>query len=156
MDERGQDSNGHDGFERLFRRWLPRAPRSHPAPGRPAGLSTARLILIIELGGWTCTSLPHSLEQAGYVARVVKEEGTALEVLSCESPILLVVGGRPGPEFYRALRRASPAPILALVPERDEEQALAAFAAGVDQYQAGYVSDVEVMARIRALLRRGA
>jgi DNA-binding response OmpR family regulator len=62
------------------------------------------------------------------------------------------VGGRADLDFYRA----SSAPILALAPKGDEEQALSAFAAGVDQYQTGIVSSAEVAARARAMLRRAA
>jgi DNA-binding response OmpR family regulator len=106
--------------------------------------------LIVELDGWTCGSLPSLLGQGGYEARVIRGEEAALEVLERETPVLLIVGGRADPDFYRA----SSALILALASKGDEEQALSAFAAGVDQYQTGFVSSAEAAARARAMLRR--
>jgi len=114
--------------------------------------NAAGKILIVELDGWTCGSLPSLLGQGGYEAQVVRGEEAALDVLKRETPVLLIVGGRADPDFYRALS----APILALDPKGDEEQALSAFAAGVDQYQTGIVSSAEVAARARAMLRRAA
>jgi len=111
-------------------------------------------ILIVELNGWTCGLLPSLLGQGGYKTRVVRGEEAALDVLRRETPVLLIVGGRADPDFYCAVCRASSAPILALDAKGDEEQALLAFAAGVDQYQTGFVSSAEVAARARAMLRR--
>jgi PleD family two-component response regulator len=118
--------------------------------------NAAGRILIVELDGWICGSLPSLLGQGGYEARVVRGEEAALDVLKREPSVLLIVGGRADPDFYRAVCRALSAPILALVPKGDEEQALSAFAAGVDQYQTGIVSSAEVAARARAMLRRAA
>lgn len=98
-------------------------------------------------------SLPLLLGQIGYGAQVVRGREAALAALKHAEPTLLIAGGSAGLNFYHALRRASPAPILALVPEADEERVLAAFAAGVDDCQAGPISNGEVVARVRAILR---
>ena len=137
-----------------------RASLQDKAPGRTKlthqPSNAAGRILIVELNGWTCGSLPSLLGQGGYETWVVRGEEAALDVLRGETPILLIVGGKADPDFYQAVYRALSAPILALAPKGDEEQALSAFAAGVDQYQTGLVSSAEVAARARAMLRRAA
>ena len=110
--------------------------------------------MIIELGGWSCGSLPILLSQSGYGTQVVYGREAALGVLEQASPALLIVGGAANPGLYRAARHASSAPILALVPREDEAGALSAFETGVDQYQVGPISSSEVAARAHAMLRR--
>ena len=94
------------------------------------------------------------LGQGDYETQVVQGHEAALDVLRLKDPMLLIVGGTATPRLYHALRQASPAPILALAPQGDAEQAISTFAAGVDQYQAGPISSSEVAARARAVLRR--
>ena len=115
---------------------------------RPDGV-----ILIIEVEGWTCGVLPIQIELTGYEVRVVRGR-EAVDSLRLMHPILLIVGGAASLAFYRSLHRASPAPILALVPEADEEWVLDAFSAGVDDCQVGPISSGEIVARVRAILRR--
>jgi DNA-binding response OmpR family regulator len=127
-------------------------PQDSPRAMSPS--ISAGTVLIVEAGEWNCGALHSQLEQAGYAAQVA-QEASALEALKREPPALLIVGGMPDPCLYRTLRRASSAPILALIPQGDEDQVLAAFAAGVDQCQTGHISGTEVVARARVLLRRG-
>jgi DNA-binding response OmpR family regulator len=125
----------------------PSRPTHHPpdAAGR---------VLIVQVGGWTCGSLPQRLGQFGHETQVVRGRETALEVLEHQGPALLIVGGAADLDLYRALRQASPAPILALVPQGNARRAVVAFAAGVDQYQAGPISNNEAAMWARAMLRR--
>jgi len=140
-------------LERLLRRPTP-LPEQSPEPVVEERLPrSSGMILIIEAGGWMCGSLPLQLRQVGYGAQVVRGRETALDALKLMQPTLLIAGGTAGLRFYRTLRRASPAPILALVPEADEERVLAAFAAGVEDCQVGPISNGEVVARVRAILR---
>ncbi len=142
--------------ERLGKLLRPRAssavqalePALREHPPRPNGV-----ILIIEVEGWTCGALPIQIELTGYEVRVVRG-GVAVESLRLMRPILLIVGGATSLTFYRSLRRASPAPILALVPEADEEWVLDAFSSGVDDCQVGPIGSGEIVARVRAILRR--
>jgi DNA-binding response OmpR family regulator len=92
------------------------------------------------------------LGSAGYAARSVNEQG-ALLAIEEEHPLLLIVGGTANLDLYRACRCAGTAPILAIVPDVDEECALAAFAVGVDDYQSGRISHREIVVRVGALLR---
>jgi len=140
-------------LERLMRR--PRhlveqapEPRVEECPPCSSGM-----VLIVEMSGWTCGSLPALLGQMGYDAQVVRGQEAALNALQHDHPALLIVGGAADLNLYSALRRASPARILALVPEADKERVLAAFAAGVDDCQSGPMGNREVVARVRAILR---
>jgi CheY-like chemotaxis protein len=138
----------------LTRRASRPTARQSRAPTRPPPGSTGR-ILIVELGGWTCGSLPALLSQGGYEMQVVCGREAALGALEREGLVLFIVGGVADLDLYRALRRASAAPILALVPREDEAQVLSALATGVDQYQTGSISNGEAAAWARTLLRRG-
>ncbi|MGB9671382.1 MAG: hypothetical protein ACPLXR_09590 [Halothiobacillaceae bacterium] len=99
-------------------------------------------------------SLAQSLARLGLEGRVVRGAGAALALLGQVGPAAVIVVGPVHAETYRALRRATPVPLLALDPQADDEQVLAAFAAGVDQFQAGPITPDEVAARVEALLRR--
>jgi len=150
-------------LSRLLQRFRPLTRRNsepganqhtHHLPSQDAPASSAGMILIIELHGWACGPLPLLLGQGDYETRVVQGCEAALDVLKRTDPVLLIVGGTASPKLYHALRQATPAPILALAPQGDAEQAISAFAAGVDQYQAGPISSSEAAARARAVLRR--
>ncbi len=153
MDKRdGTDLKPLEYLRRLCQQFSGARAASLPAKA-PA---SAGIILIIEVGDWTCGLLPRRLEQAGYATQIVRGGKAAMDILEHEPPILFIVGGSADLDLYRALHRASPAPIFALVPQEDEGHALVAFAAGVDQYQTNHIGSMEVVARARALLRRRA
>ncbi|OGR10775.1 MAG: hypothetical protein A2341_26690 [Deltaproteobacteria bacterium RIFOXYB12_FULL_58_9] len=109
-------------------------------------------ILIVEVDGWRREALLPPLRSAGYKVRVV-DDRAALETVQGEPPLLVIVGGVADLSLYRSLHYASPAPILALVPEADRDQLLTAFAAGVDDYQVSPISNTEIAARVQAMLR---
>jgi DNA-binding response OmpR family regulator len=110
-------------------------------------------VLIIQVGGWKGERLLGLLCAAGYDARVVDERDAALEILKGEHPILLVVDGAADLNLYRALRAASIVPILVLAPESDQDLVTTALDAGVDDYQAGPISNREIIARVHAIVR---
>jgi len=141
-------------LERLTRRPRPLAEQTPEPAGEEHLPHTSGMILIIEVGGWTHGALPLLLGQIGYQAQVVRGREIALDALQHGHPTLVIVGGAADPKLYRALRRASSVPILALVPRPDEERVLTAFEAGVDDCQAGPISNSEVTARVRAIVRR--
>lgn len=137
----------------VWRYWLRRlcSPRGRVA----ASLSAGRSVLLVDLDGRAGAILAPPLARAGLGLRVVGESGAALEALHGPSPAAVIVSGQAPPGLYAALRRATPVPLLALDPRAGEETVLAAFAAGVDQFQAGPIGPEEVAARVLALLRRG-
>ena len=111
-------------------------------------------ILIIELGGWTDPPLPLWLRSAGYEPQVVQGRQAGLDTLDDAKPLMLIVGGDADPKFYVALRRMCVIPILALTPTADPEQTVAAFGAGVDDFQTDALRSEEIIARVNALVRR--
>ncbi|MCL5951433.1 MAG: hypothetical protein M1132_06900, partial [Chloroflexi bacterium] len=70
-----------------------------------------------------------------------------------EPPLDIIVGGALYVKLYRALRGASTALILALVPDSNREGMLEAFDAGVDDCQATPISHTEIVARVNVMLR---
>lgn len=148
-DDPGGGSLLRNLIQRICQRARPTFETAADQPNRLCGT-----VLIVELEGWKSGSLPRLLGKLGYQAKIVQGEKAALEALKQESPLLFIVGGMAAPSLYSTLRQASAVPILALAPEPDDEQLLSAYAAGVDQYQIGPVSDNEIAARARALVRR--
>jgi len=130
------------------------ARRNPNAATRQRSPSTDELILIVEMNEWTSGSLPLQLRQVGHDVRVAQGKKVALEQLKHVHPRLLIVGGSADLDFYHTLRHTLSSPILALASWADKSQTLAAFAAGVDDYQAGSIGDDEVVMRARVLLRR--
>ena len=161
MERQGQDSAGLGvrlkrllrGFSSLTRR-VPRPARKQTNTPTDPPHDPEGKIMLVEVGGYACGSLPRLLGQSGHETQVVQGREAALDALECQEPGLIIVEGTADLGFYHALRRVSAAPILALAPEGDIGQAEAAFAAGVDQFQAGSISSNEATARAHALLRR--
>ncbi len=122
----------------------------------PAAAPLGRRILVVDLDGRAGRPLAQALTRSGFEPHVVRRETAALGLIGQEPPEAMIVAGPANLNFYRALRRATPAPILALDPYADDERVLAAFAAGVDQFQAGSTGPEEIVARLQALLRRAA
>lgn len=137
-------------------RWpVPPSERDQPSTGQQRRPPSGARVLLIEVGEWKAGALPKLLERIGYQVQMVQAHKAGRELLEREHPKLLIVGGRANPDLYRMLRQASVAPIFALAPWEDEGQMLDAFAAGVDDYQAGPIGSSEVVARARSMLRRG-
>ena len=144
--KRSKAQSIRQGWERFVRRLRFRAAQNIECQTPSIGL-----VLIVQANGWNGDALVPLLCLSGYTARGVDARG-ALPAIKEEHPLLLIVGGGADLDFNRACRCATTAPILALVPETDRARALAAFAAGVDDYQSGPISHREIVARVGALL----
>lgn len=117
--------------------------------------ASRQTIVIVALDGRACSPLAHALDLAGYQAQAVASLAEAMECLKRERPVMLVVCGSATSDTYRVLRRNASIPLLALLPELAQEEAHAAFNAGVDDCQLTSISKAEMVARVHALLRRG-
>jgi DNA-binding response OmpR family regulator len=148
------------GFLRQFWHFVHRdRSQARVSQGRippPAVGGGGKMILIVDVDGRMGPLLVRPLEDMGFQVLIAQRDTGALELLGQAVPAVVIVGGPASPNFYRALRRVGSVPILALDPLADDEQVLAAFAAGVDQFQAGPIGGSEVVARVMALLRRAA
>src|SRR5439155_5370606 len=98
------------------------------------------------------------LEHAGFSVLSASDGKTALAVVRASKPDLIVLDlGLPqldGLDVTRALRRASNVPIVMLTARVDESDKLVGLELGADDYVTKPFSPKELVARVRAVLRR--
>src|SRR5258707_4169943 len=99
-----------------------------------------------------------TLSSQGYVITEAKTGEDALESMRKERPDLILLDvnmpGMGGLEACREIRRASDAPIIMLTIRNAERDKVAALDAGADDYVVKPFGIEELLARIRAALRR--
>ncbi len=95
-----------------------------------------------------------TLQEAGFQVRRLNASVDHLPAEELADIALFLVCGNVCPQLYQALRRRSPARILAMVPGGGDAEVLSALSAGADDAQKLGISEREVAARIQALLRR--
>jgi len=102
--------------------------------------------------------LRFTLEDAGYILRVVPAAQLSGDRLPYRAPDLLLLdldlANSGGPEPVRALRSHYPSPLLVLSVSGEEPLKVAALDAGADDYLTRPFGDAELLARVRALMRR--
>ncbi|HKW65133.1 MAG TPA: response regulator transcription factor [Candidatus Acidoferrum sp.] len=102
--------------------------------------------------------LRSTLSSQGYVITEAKTGEEALDALRKERPDLVLLDmnmpGMGGVETCREIRRASDAPIIMLTVRNAERDKVAALDAGADDYVVKPFGIEELLARIRAALRR--
>ena len=103
--------------------------------------------------------LQFNLENAGYAVDCAASAEEALEILSPEHSLILLdvmMGGMSGLEMAKVLRTQmeNDIPVIFLTAKSDPEDLLAGFSAGGDDYIPKPFSILEVLARVRAVLKR--
>ena len=115
-------------------------------------------ILMVDDDTHVLRSLRAALESHGYRVRAAVNGSTALEACAAERPDVvlldLALPGLDGVEVCRRLRNWSRVPILVLSARVHESQKVQALDAGADDYITKPFSTEELLARIRAALRR--
>jgi two-component system, OmpR family, KDP operon response regulator KdpE len=115
-------------------------------------------ILVVDDDPNVLRSLRAALESHGYRVRSATNGPTALEACAAERPdvVLLDLGlpGLDGVDVCRRLRSWSRVPILVLSARVHEAQKVQALDAGADDYVTKPFGTEELLARIRAALRR--
>ncbi|HEY3083622.1 MAG TPA: response regulator transcription factor [Chloroflexota bacterium] len=100
------------------------------------------------------------LLREGFRVTVVRDGGAALAAAESESPDLIVLDlmlpGVDGLEVCRRVRAASQVPIIMLTAKDEESDKILGLGLGADDYVAKPFSPRELVARIRAVLRRAA
>ena len=118
---------------------------------------TAR-ILIVEDEGELAAIVADYVAAAGYTAEVVADGKVALERATRAMPDLIVLDlmlpGLDGLSVCQALRAFSEVPILMLTARVEEVDRLLGLEAGADDYLCKPFSPRELVARIKAILRR--
>ncbi len=98
------------------------------------------------------------LEHAGFAVLVAGEGRGALALARTRRPDLIVLDlglpGMDGLDVARTLRRESDVPILMLTARTDETDRIAGLELGADDYVSKPFSPRELVARVRAIIRR--
>jgi two-component system alkaline phosphatase synthesis response regulator PhoP len=122
-----------------------------------------KLILVVEDEAKIAQIARDYLEHAGYTVIVAYDGTSALEIVRRQPPDLMVLDlglpGMDGLDVTRALRRTGAAkgydiPIIMLTARGDESDKLVGLALGADDYIVKPFSPKELVARVRAVLRR--
>ena len=115
-------------------------------------------ILVVEDEPKIVRTLRLYLEEAGYSAFAVHDGAQAIPAFRQERPALVLLDlnlpGRDGIEVFQALRRESEVPVIMLTARIDEVDRLLGLELGADDYVVKPFSPREVVARVRAVLRR--
>src|SRR5579864_735146 len=115
-------------------------------------------ILLVDDERAIVESLRYALEKEGYEVLEAGEGGEALELARRSSPDLVLLDimlpGMSGFEICRVLRQESTVPILMLTARGDEPDRIVGLDLGADDYITKPFSLREVLARVRAALRR--
>ena len=125
----------------------------------PGGDATRTLrILVVDDEPAMVGAVSALVGSAGHQVVTAYDGDTALRRLADESPDLvlldLAMPGRDGVEVVRVARRTSEVPIIILTGETDELAKVEALDAGADDYVTKPFGRQELMARIRAVMRR--
>ena len=121
-------------------------------------MSAGLRVLVVEdepkLGALLCDYL----RAAGYQATVAEDGPAALRAFAAEPPAAVLLDlnlpGLDGMEVCRTIRQGSAVPILMLTARVDEIDRIVGLEIGADDYLCKPYSPREVVARVRALLRR--
>jgi two-component system alkaline phosphatase synthesis response regulator PhoP len=117
-----------------------------------------RTILIVEDERRIVQLAQDYLEKAGYAVASTSDGSAALPLARSTRPDLIVLDlglpGRDGLDVLRLLRRESNTPVIILTARGEESDKLVGLELGADDYIVKPFSPKELVARVRAVLRR--
>ena len=115
-------------------------------------------ILIVEDEARIVRTLRLYLEQSGFIVSAVSDGNQALPAFRQEKPALVLLDLNlpqvDGLDICRAMRRLNDTPIIMLTARIEETDRLIGLELGADDYVSKPFSPREVVARVRAVLRR--
>jgi len=121
---------------------------------------TAARVLVVDDESQILRALQLKLRAAGYAVETAATADEALMKAAMRPPeaiiLDLVLPDRSGTDVCRELRTWSAVPIVVLSAVGEEQEKIAALDAGADDYVTKPFSGDELLARLRAQLRRGA
>ena len=117
-----------------------------------------KTVLVVEDEAAIARLVRDYLEQAGFRALVAGDGDAALQSARAAKPDLVVLDlglpGRDGLDVTRELRRSSTVPIIVLTARGEETDRIVGLELGADDYVVKPFSPKELVARVRAVLRR--
>ncbi|MBI2940364.1 MAG: response regulator [Chloroflexi bacterium] len=121
-------------------------------------VQTTATVLLVEDERELGRVVARELEVAGYRVYLAPDGVTALRIFVEQSPALVVLDwmlpGLDGLEVLRRLRQSSPVPVLMLTARAEEVDRVIGLEVGADDYLTKPFGTRELVARVRALLRR--
>jgi two-component system, OmpR family, alkaline phosphatase synthesis response regulator PhoP len=146
-------------WERLrLSEWQLDEPRSHASACSKEEEPMNELILVVDDEPKIVKLARDYLEQGGFRVVTAADGMTALAVARRERPDLIVLDlklpGKDGLDVCRTLRRESDVPIIMLTARVEETDRLIGLELGADDYITKPFSPRELVARVRAVLRR--
>ncbi len=130
----------------------------HRAPALEGGGVSGARVLVVDDEAQILRALRTSLHAAGYEVETAETAAGALSAAAMRPPeaviLDLVLPDGSGIEVCRELRTWSTAPVIVLSAVGDEAEKIAALDAGADDYVTKPVGIDELLARLRAVLRR--
>jgi DNA-binding response OmpR family regulator len=115
-------------------------------------------ILVVDDEGDIRRLVRDYLEHAGFEALVAGDGETALTLVRTRHPDLVILDlglpGLDGLDVARSIRRASDTPVIMLTARSEESDKLVGLELGADDYVTKPFSPKELVARVRAVLRR--
>jgi DNA-binding response OmpR family regulator len=128
--------------------------------GHGQDVDMAQKILIVEDEARIARLVRLYLEEAGFEAMVIEDGRQAISAFKHELPDLVILDlnlpGKDGLDVCRELRRQSDVPIIMVTARSEEADKLVGLELGADDYVVKPFSPREVVARVRAVLRRTA
>jgi two-component system, OmpR family, response regulator AdeR len=118
------------------------------------------LVLVVEDERELAEVLEGYLRQAGHRTERASDGPTAVAIARRARPDLVLLDvhlpGMDGHDVLRAIRAQGPTPVIFLTARSDEVDRIVGLELGADDYVTKPFSPREVMARVKAVLRRGA
>lgn len=115
-------------------------------------------ILIVEDEASFSEALAYTLEKEGYDVTVAEDGVSAVDIFDQEAVDLvlldLMLPGQPGTEVCRQIRQRSQVPVIMLTAKDSEIDKVVGLELGADDYVTKPYSSRELLARVRAVLRR--
>ncbi len=137
---------------------LHRIPPAIPQTGGTLGGVTGSLICVIEDEEVIASAVAARLRAEGFAVEVAHDGPAGVALCDRVRPDLVVLDlmlpGLDGLEVCRRLQRDRPVPVLMLTARAEESDLLIGLAVGADDYITKPFSPRELVARVRALLRR--
>src|ERR687893_1716059 len=121
-------------------------------------MSGGRRVLVVDDEPTIAGSIAARLRVEGYTVDVAHDGPSAMARVHAEEPDLVVLDvmlpGFDGLEVCRRIQARRPIPVLMLTARDDETDVLVGLGVGADDYLTKPFSPRELVARVRALLRR--